>query len=109
MVRTSRGDRMNAFRWLAQFLAVRRREASPAPLPELPELNEHRWTAKSAELLETRLGTVARRLPALIAQAVRLAWQAGPLDTAATIGLNLVAGIFTAFGLLATTGVLTAL
>jgi ATP-binding cassette subfamily B protein/ATP-binding cassette subfamily C protein len=77
--------------------------------PDLPELAVHRWTAKSAELAETRLRTVARRLPALIGQALRLAWQASPLDTAATIGLNLAAGIFTAFGLLATTGVLSAL
>jgi ATP-binding cassette subfamily B protein len=79
-----------------------------APL-ELPEMTAHPWISKSAELAETRLRTVARRLPALIAQAIRLAWRAGPLDTAATMGLNLLAGIFTAFGLLATTGVLTAL
>lgn len=52
---------------------------------------------------------VARRLPALISQAVRLAWRASRPDTVVTIGLNLAAGVFTAFGLLATTGVLTAL
>ncbi|MGH3325338.1 MAG: ABC transporter, partial [Streptomyces sp.] len=69
----------------------------------------HRWTARAGELAGTRLHTVARRLPALIAQAVRLAWEASRVDTAVTLALNLAAGIFTAFGLLATTGVLTAL
>ncbi|HEX6472931.1 MAG TPA: ABC transporter ATP-binding protein [Streptosporangiaceae bacterium] len=100
---------MNTFHWLARLLGVRRRAAAQDEPGWLPEMAEHRRTAKSAELLETRLRTVARRLPALIAQAVRLAWGASPVDTAATMGLNLVAGIFTAFGLLATTGVLTAL
>jgi ATP-binding cassette subfamily B protein/ATP-binding cassette subfamily C protein len=94
-------------RGLARFRR-RRRRSRPVVL-ELPEMTAHRWMAKSAELAETRFRTVARRLPALIAQAVRLAWQASPLDTAATVGLNLAAGVFTAFGLLATTGVLTAL
>ncbi|WP_243712727.1 ATP-binding cassette domain-containing protein [Actinomadura sp. 6K520] len=69
----------------------------------------HTWHAKDRELAETGLVTVARRLPAVIVQATRLAWRASPGDTAATISLNLLAGIFTAFWLLATTGVLTAL
>lgn len=53
--------------------------------------------------------TMARRLPSVIAQAAGLAWRASPADTVVTISLNLLAGFFTAFGLLATTGVLTAL
>ncbi|WP_271223181.1 ABC transporter ATP-binding protein [Streptosporangium carneum] len=53
--------------------------------------------------------TIARRLPALVAQAVRLAWLASPRDTVVTISLSLLGGVFTAFGLLATTGVLSAL
>ncbi|TDD82099.1 ABC transporter ATP-binding protein [Actinomadura darangshiensis] len=84
-----------------------RREATAGP--RLPELTAHTWHAKDRELAETGLSTVARRLPAVIAQAARLAWRASPADTIATISLNLVAGIFTAFWLLATTGVLTAL
>ncbi|WP_306440699.1 ABC transporter ATP-binding protein [Actinomadura fibrosa] len=52
---------------------------------------------------------MARRLPSVIMQAAGLAWRANRTDTAVTIGLNLLAGVFTAFGLLATTGVLTAL
>ncbi|MGP4023329.1 ABC transporter ATP-binding protein [Actinomadura sp. 3N407] len=85
----------------------RRREGRPAL--DLPELTAHTWHAKDRELAETGLGTVARRLPAVIVQAARLAWRASPADTVATISLNLLAGIFTAFWLLATTGVLTAL
>ncbi|WP_425567020.1 ABC transporter ATP-binding protein [Sphaerisporangium flaviroseum] len=53
--------------------------------------------------------TVARRLPALIGHAVRMAWRASPRDTVATISLSVLGGMFTAFGLLATTGVLQAL
>ncbi|WP_084263024.1 ABC transporter ATP-binding protein [Actinomadura formosensis] len=79
------------------------------PGPDLPELSTHLWHAKDRELAETGLGTVARRLPAVIVQAAGLAWRASRADTVATISLNLAAGIFTAFWLLATTGVLTAL
>ncbi|MFD2349306.1 hypothetical protein ACFSTC_07900 [Nonomuraea ferruginea] len=38
-----------------------------------------------------------------------MAWRASPRDTLATVSLNLLGGVFTAFGLLATTGVLNAL
>ncbi|HEX2312256.1 MAG TPA: ATP-binding cassette domain-containing protein [Thermomonospora sp.] len=60
-------------------------------------------------MTSTGLGTMARRLPSLIMQSARLAWRASPSDTTVTVTLNLAAGFFTAFGLLATTGVLTAL
>ncbi|WP_231333579.1 ABC transporter ATP-binding protein [Actinomadura graeca] len=53
--------------------------------------------------------TMARRLPSVIAQAAGLAWRASRADSIVTVSLNLLAGVFTAFGLLATTGVLTAL
>jgi len=80
------------------------------PLEDLgPALIEHRWTRRSAELAETGMITVARRLPALSMQALRLAWGASRVDTGVTVGLNIVAGIFTAFGLLATNQVLLAL
>ncbi|WP_344268462.1 ABC transporter ATP-binding protein [Actinomadura napierensis] len=75
----------------------------------MPELSAHVWHARDGELAETGMGTVARRLPAVIAQAAGLAWRASRADTIATVGLNVAAGMFTAFGLLATTGVLTAL
>ncbi|MBG0815456.1 ABC transporter ATP-binding protein [Planomonospora sp. ID82291] len=77
--------------------------------PELGEINLTEWYAHADELVGVGFLTVARRLPALVAQAVRLAWLASPRDTAVTIALSLLSGVFTAFGLLATTGVLTAL
>ncbi|MFD0489456.1 ATP-binding cassette domain-containing protein [Saccharopolyspora spinosporotrichia] len=67
------------------------------------------WQWHDEELLSAGLLTMARRLPALVAGALRVAWQASRRDTAATLGLNAVAGFFTAFGLLATTGVLESL
>ena len=96
-------------RFHRRFTLRRRRLREPRPAPEMPELTSHVWHAKDRELAETGLGTVARRLPAVIAQAAGLAWRASRIDTVATVSLNLVAGVFTAFWLLATTGVLTAL
>ncbi|GAA2727211.1 ABC transporter ATP-binding protein [Actinocorallia aurantiaca] len=88
----------------------RKRKAREADREEeLPKLTDRPWMAHSAELAETRMSTVARRLPALIAQALRLAWRANPRDTLIAIVFNLMAGVFTAFGLLATTEVLHAL
>ncbi|MDX6739486.1 ABC transporter ATP-binding protein [Actinocorallia sp. A-T 12471] len=84
-------------------------QAAQPGKPERPKLSEHRWTAHTAELAQTSVRQVARRLPALVGQAMALAWRANRLDTAAAVGLNVLAGLFTAFGLLATTGVLTAL
>ncbi|MFD0887834.1 ABC transporter ATP-binding protein [Streptosporangium algeriense] len=52
---------------------------------------------------------LSKRLPTLVAQAVRLGWLASPRDIVVTIALSLLGGVFTAFGLLATTGVLSAL
>ncbi|GAA4615243.1 ABC transporter ATP-binding protein [Saccharopolyspora hordei] len=67
------------------------------------------WQAHDAELLSAGLGAIARRLPTLARDAVGVAWQASRADTAATLGLNVLAGLFTAFGLLATNDVLESL
>ncbi|WP_242906752.1 ABC transporter ATP-binding protein [Actinomadura terrae] len=75
----------------------------------MPELATHYWYTRTGELAETGMRVMARRLPSVIGQAARLAWRASRADTVVTISLNLLAGVFTAFGLLATTGVLTAL
>ncbi|MFA1545429.1 ABC transporter ATP-binding protein [Actinomadura chokoriensis] len=80
----------------------------PPPDPGLPEVILS-WHARDRELTETSLGTIARRFPATILQAARLAWRASRADTITTVSLNVAAGFFTAFWLLATTGVLTAL
>ncbi|MFG2003607.1 ABC transporter ATP-binding protein [Spirillospora sp. NPDC048911] len=60
-------------------------------------------------MLATGLGTMVRRLPALAMAAGGLAWRANPRDTAIALGGNLLAGFFTAFGLLATSDVLASL
>ncbi|MFI6739511.1 ATP-binding cassette domain-containing protein, partial [Nonomuraea sp. NPDC050451] len=76
---------------------------------ELGEISFSDWHAHQDKLAEVGFLTIARRLPSLVAQAMRMAWRASSRDTLATITLNLLGGVFTAFGLLATTGVLTAL
>ncbi|WP_106581079.1 ABC transporter ATP-binding protein [Murinocardiopsis flavida] len=58
------------------------------------------------ELTSTSMWRMATRLPRLIGLALGWAWRADRWDTAATIGLNLAAGVFTAVGLFAVTGVL---
>ena len=73
------------------------------------ELAASYWQAHDKRLAETGFGSIARQLPGLIGQALRLGWEANRRDTVATIGLNLVSGILTGFALLATTGVLDAL
>ncbi|MFG1704352.1 ABC transporter ATP-binding protein [Nonomuraea sp. M3C6] len=76
---------------------------------ELGELSFPDWLAHTDKLADVGFLTIARQLPSLVGQAMRMAWRASPRDTLATIVLNLLGGVFTAFGLLATTGVLTAL
>ncbi|MGP3956011.1 ABC transporter ATP-binding protein [Nonomuraea sp. 3N208] len=76
---------------------------------ELGEISFSDWHAHTDKLTDVGFLTIARRLPSLVAQAMRMAWRASPRDTVAAVVLNLLGGVFTAFGLLATTGVLTAL
>ncbi|WP_440072337.1 ABC transporter ATP-binding protein [Streptosporangium sp. OZ121] len=83
---------------------------SPAgPVPEIGEISVSGWYAHTDKMAKVGFLTIARRLPALVSQAVRLAWLASPRDTVIAIALSLLSGVFTAFGLLATTGVLSAL
>ncbi len=84
-------------------------QSRPEDLPDFSDLTPNRWHEHDDIMRNIGFLTIARRLPALIGQAVRMAWEAGRRDTVATIGLSLLAGVFTAFGLLATTGVLQAL
>ncbi|MEV4564527.1 ABC transporter ATP-binding protein [Nonomuraea sp. NPDC049419] len=76
---------------------------------DIGELTVPNWSAHTDKMAEVGFLTIARRLPSLVGQALRMAWQASPRDTLATVALSLLGGLFTAFGLLATTGVLTAL
>ncbi|MEU4835023.1 ABC transporter ATP-binding protein [Streptosporangium sp. NPDC023615] len=73
------------------------------------ELSLSEWYAHADTMAKVGFLTIARRLPALVSQAVRLAWLASRRDTAVAVSLSLLAGVFTAFGLLATTEVLSAL
>lgn len=76
---------------------------------DLGEVTFGDWQAHLETMTGVGFLTIARRLPALVTQAVRIAWLAGPRDTVAAVTLSMLGGVFTAFGLLATTGVLQAL
>ncbi|MFC4117129.1 ABC transporter ATP-binding protein [Nonomuraea zeae] len=78
----------------------------PLELGEIAPSDHH---VHHATMAEAGFLAIARRLPALIVQAFGMAWEASPRDTVTTVLLNLLGGVVTAFGLLATTGVLTAL
>ncbi|MEW9533487.1 ABC transporter ATP-binding protein [Microbispora sp. NPDC049125] len=78
-------------------------------IPTLAEVESPGWARHTGTMAGLGFLTVARRLPRLIRQALAMAWQASPRDTVATVALSVLGGFFTAFGLLATTGVLTAL
>ncbi|RMI46200.1 ATP-binding cassette domain-containing protein [Actinomadura harenae] len=92
---------------LARFRPPDRREAAEDLGPDLAALDG--WARRSQEMAETSTLTMTRRLPRLIGQVGRLGWQANRRDLVITVACNAVAGVFTAFGLLATTRVLTAL
>ena len=72
----------------------------------LPELEARAWMHHAEHVAHTSFWSVARRLPRLVREAVGLAWATSRRDTAASIGLNVAAGVMTTLGLLATTGVL---
>ncbi|WP_308167601.1 ABC transporter ATP-binding protein [Catellatospora tritici] len=72
----------------------------------LPELAAEDWMVHAEAFAKTGFWAVARRLPALVRESLRLAWAANPRDTVAAIGLQLLAGSMTTFGLLATSNVL---
>ncbi len=91
--------------WLRRTRAAR----AAAVDDETAELTASYWRAYDARMASVGFRDVARRFPGLVGQAVRLGWSASRVDTAAAIGLNLVSGIFAAFALFATTGVLEAL
>ncbi|PGH44467.1 ABC transporter ATP-binding protein [Micromonospora sp. WMMA1996] len=81
-------------------------EGAAAGESPLPELADGHWMNRATEFAHTSFWAVARRLPALVREAVGLAWATSRRDTAASIGLNIAAGVLTTCGLLATTGVL---
>ena len=52
---------------------------SPEPAPELGELSLSEWHAHVGKMTGVSFLTIARRLPALVSQAVRLAWRPTPV------------------------------
>ncbi|MFI6759819.1 ABC transporter ATP-binding protein [Micromonospora sp. NPDC050417] len=75
----------------------------------LPELADPDWMHHGTAFAATSFWAVARRLPAIVREAIALAWGVSRRDTVAAIGLNVAAGVMTTFGLLATSTVLTEL
>ncbi len=73
---------------------------------EVPKLAAATWMYNGEKIAETSFFAVARQLPTILGDALRLAWRASRRDAAATIALNFAAGLFTTLGLLATSGVL---
>ncbi|WAL68511.1 ABC transporter ATP-binding protein [Amycolatopsis cynarae] len=94
---------------MKRFWPRRRRHTDSAGATAQSGLATRYWETHDEEVQSARLGAMARRLPAFTGAALKIAWQASRRDTAAALGLNLAAGFFTAFGLLATTGVLESL
>ncbi|MEV7676438.1 ABC transporter ATP-binding protein [Streptomyces sp. NPDC088752] len=87
--------------------ASRRRRPRPAAADALPQYAVSAERHDSA--LDDSFATMARRLPALSATALRLAWQADRPALLLTALLQLGTGIVTAIGLYATKGALTPL
>jgi ABC-type transport system involved in cytochrome bd biosynthesis fused ATPase/permease subunit len=77
-----------------RILATPKNQQEQAPADELTaELSAFYWRAYDQRLAEIGFFSIARQLPGLIGQAVRLGWEASRRDTAATIGLNVVSGV----------------
>ena len=90
----------------------RRARREPAPVAAAGHrsgLAVRYWEARDEEFMSAGLLTMVRELPALVTRAVQTAWEASRLDAAATFALNLLAGVFTIFALLATYRVLDSL
>ena len=75
----------------------------------LPELAAFDWLHHSSALAGTSFWSVARRLPAIVREALALALRASTRDAAAAITLNVAAGVLTTLGLLAISSVLSEL
>src|ERR1700733_13523732 len=89
--------------------ARRGRTRLPPAAADRSGMSVRYWEARDQEIMSAGLRTMARELPVLIGGAVRVGWQASRVDTVATDVLNLAAGVFTTFALLATNSVLVSL
>src|SRR5690625_5024710 len=86
----------------------KRRPSAPASdgQEEFAVVKASRYFPFQEQLETTGFLAVVLRLPRLMGQAAGWAWRASPKDTAATVVLNVAAGAFTAFALVAVAGVL---
>jgi ATP-binding cassette, subfamily B, bacterial len=85
-------------RWWA-FIPKQRR-AETAREADLPELEDSAWYLHAAEAESASFWRMARKLPALAAEAIALAWRADRRLTVLALGLNLAAGVLTTTALL---------
>lgn len=67
------------------------------------------WEAHAGTVAAASFLGMLGQMPRVIAAALRMSWQSSRRDTAIALGLQIVTGVLTAAGLLATTDVLSAL
>jgi len=87
---------------------MQKQPTAPTSPDDEPELEMLPWFAHVQAHLATGLAAMVRRLPALLRTALGLAWRASRVDTIVAIAANVAVGVSTAFGLLATRDVATA-
>jgi len=73
------------------------------------ELADNYWRLYHKRMQSVGLRDMARQLPSLVGQAIRLAWEAGPATTVATIAANVASGASGGYAPFATNGALSAL
>jgi ATP-binding cassette, subfamily B, bacterial len=73
------------------------------------ELNEQPWFRHEAEVTATGLLAMIGRLPVLARECLVVSWRTSRLDSVVTFGSTVLSALCTAFGLLATTDVLSRL
>jgi ATP-binding cassette, subfamily B, bacterial len=86
-----------------------RREPAADSLLEPEALADREWEIHDAKLANARMSDIRHRLPGLLRQGFRLAWEASPRHAATTVACDLVSGALTAVSLLGINQVLTAL
>ena len=86
-------------------MAEGRGSVSDADLEALESVAEP-WQAHDGTVAATSLPVMARRLPSVLGHVLRTCWAVSRADTAVLIGCTVIAQVFTAVGLLATTGAL---
>ena len=87
-------------------MAIRRAGEEPSPADELAVPY---WLTATAQAVSASFAGMLRRLPGLLRQAWRLAWQTSRADTLAVVGFGLGAGVASGVGLVNVVGVLDGL